>query len=159
MRGQPHFSQTQFDRSATQHKSSTFAEDAADLREVLGTDQSFMSGYRIIRPLRREKYGGIPEWVMNDAEVRSLLLRLFPKLSTDRKHRVRAGRWAAVIHLYYRCGLSSTEVADEMGVTLYTVKSLLRSIKRAREGKRCNSGRRRTHEGEKSGQLELVSAA
>ena len=80
----------------------------------------------------------IPLWVYENKKVREILLRAFPKLDLDPVQRRGAGRWARIIHLYYRLKWSRGQIAKEMGLQYYTVNDLIRSIKRVAAGKRAN---------------------
>ena len=105
-----------------------------------GSDPFMKNGHQIINSNRA--YAGPrrkkAKWAYDDAAVQKLLLRAFPKLSMDKKHRERAGRWARLIQLYYRSGLSSGAVATEMKISRENVRGLLRSIRRAAAGMPCN---------------------
>ena len=57
------------------------------------------------------RVANVPEWVMNDAAVRAVLLRAFPKWNTNPTQHERAGRWARIIDLYFRAGHTALHVA------------------------------------------------
>jgi hypothetical protein len=105
-----------------------------------GSDHFMSAGHQIINSNRA--YAGPrrkkARWAYRDESVQQLLLRAFPKLATDKKHRERAGRWARVIQLYYRYGLSYGAVAAEMKTSTKYVRTLLRNIRRAAAGAPCN---------------------
>ena len=104
-------------------------------RQVDGND-GFTSGHQIItlRQSNRED----PEWTKSDAEIREVLRRSFPKLDTDAGQRFRAGRWMRVIQLYYRKHGTEGRIAEEMGISVAAVRSLIRSIKRVTKGVSAN---------------------
>lgn len=59
----------------------------------------------------RQRVSNLPEWAMNNAALRALLLRAFPKLETNPTQRARAGRWAFIIQHYFRLGYTALHVA------------------------------------------------
>jgi hypothetical protein len=61
-----------------------------------------------------QRVANTPEWLMNDAAVRAVLLRAFPKMGTNPTHRKRAGRWASIIKMYFRLGYTASHVAMEL---------------------------------------------
>jgi DNA-directed RNA polymerase specialized sigma24 family protein len=113
-----------------------------------GDDSQFVNGgAQIINPLgpasHVKRLDRIPEWATDDKQVKELLLRSFPKLKEDPAQMQRAGRWAQVIHLYFRMGWTQSQIADEMNISQAAVNSMLRSISRARNGKQSGTGRDR----------------
>lgn len=111
-----------------------------NLRIYSSSDQFMRGGHRIINsnrafagPHRKEEL-----WTNDEIAVRELLLRVFPKLDTNEKDRLRAGRWARLIHLYFKSGLSQGDVANEMKMSKMAVNSMLRNIRRASKGGPCN---------------------
>lgn len=90
---------------------------------------------------RRTK--NIPLWTRNDEAVKKLLLKIFPKMVSNRRQRERAGRWAAVIHLYFRAARPASEVAQELKISEKTVYDTVLRIRRAAKGLRT-TGRKRT---------------
>jgi hypothetical protein len=109
--------------------------DHAKLRRKIDGDDRFMSAHGIkkVRSEEREP----PEWAMNDVEVARLLLKAFPKMmDPESKQRVKAGRWARVIYLYYRLNMTYSQVAKEIGVNKNTVLMILRAMMYAQSGRR-----------------------
>jgi hypothetical protein len=55
---------------------------------------------------------------MDRAKVRQVLMSAFPRMNENseagKRQREDAGRWAAVINLYFRLKYTSTQVADEL---------------------------------------------
>lgn len=110
--------------------------DHARLRTMVDSNDSFITGgfeVKKVRSLERE----IPEWALNDIELRKVLLAVFPKLSftppkekkAKREYQRRiekAGRWVRVIHLYYRMELPQQIVMKETGLTWLAMKGILR---------------------------------
>jgi hypothetical protein len=119
-------------------------KDLAQLRTKLDGNDAFLSGGHQIKKIRAHKRR-VPSWTANDAAVQKLLLRSFPKLQTSAKQRKYAGRWARIIHLFYRIGMSRTQVAKEMRLDATVIKDALRSIKRASRGIRANNSKARVH--------------
>lgn len=61
-------------------------------------------------------WNNTPSWVLNDAKVRLLLTKVFPRLQTNQVQRERAGRWLQVINLYWRVGEPASRVAAALGL-------------------------------------------
>lgn len=109
------------------------------LRQKFDGADLFVSGGHSIGgdagTLHAQRVANTPEWVYDDAQVRSLLLEVFPKLGTDDGQRKRAARWLLIIHTYFRMGWTSGEIADEIGLEDSHVRSIVTRIRRARDGK------------------------
>lgn len=105
------------------------------LRRKFDGADSFVSGGHSVRgaghTLHSERIARTPEWVNDDVQVRSLLLKVFPKLGEDENQFKRAAQWTLIIHLYFRMGMTSSQVAVETGSTDATVRTKIRNIKRA----------------------------
>jgi len=86
------------------------------------------------RSQRREA----PTWALNDKAIRKILLRSFPKLSSDDKQHRAAARWAHVIYLFWHLKLTIGQIALELNVNIDTVRALIRSIKRVAKGQRAD---------------------
>jgi len=104
----------------------------AQLRKYFDGTGGFVLGHQIvtIRSSRRK----IPEWTRDDQFVRKLIRKSFPKMDTDPKQRFQAGRWAAVIHLFYRLQLPTGQIAADMGVKVKKVRDVLQRLRRAAKG-------------------------
>ena len=61
-----------------------------------------------------ERVANIPEWATDNAQVRAVLLRAFPKIGTNLTHRKRAARWAFIIKHYFQLGEEASKVAVEL---------------------------------------------
>lgn len=115
------------------------------LRGLFSGSESFMNGgHQILKPSRarigpRRKKA---DWARSDAAVQKLLLTAFPKLHTNPVQRARAGRWLLVIYLYFRQGMSYSEVAGEIGVTKKQVSDIIRRIFKTLDGYPANGGRK-----------------
>ena len=113
----------------------------AQLRRLLDSDDSFLSrGHQIIK-IRRHQHKR-PEWTKHENQIRGLILLAFPRCEDNdeagKRQRVRAGRWARVIQLYYAMGYTYSQVAEEMGTTSNRVRNLIRHIVNVSRGKRAN---------------------
>lgn len=86
----------------------------------------------------RSRHNDIPDWATDDRKIRDFLLRSFPKLKTDLKQRIRAGRWLRVINLYFRMQWSHTQVAEEIGMLPKVVHGMIRGIRRSAQGRRVD---------------------
>ena len=126
----------------------TRKKDMKKLRRKVDAGDGFMSAHQIktVRVLIGQK--DTPIWAANDAEVRKILLRSFPKLGSNKTQRQAAARWNQAIMLVYRVGMPYNHAAAEMGVTVGALRSLLRNIRRVALGLRANgSGARRGKRG------------
>lgn len=106
--------------------------DLQQLRTKVNSTDPFMTGHQILIPnvTRIE----IPEWTQTDLGVQKVLLTAFPKLDTDSRQRLRAGRWALLIYYYFRLRLTRSQIADELGIPENTVKCTIRGILRVAAG-------------------------
>src|ERR1700688_655382 len=113
------------------------------LRKKFDGADSFVDGGHITggKPStsHTERVAKTPEWANDDQQVRLLLLKVFPKLETDEKQRARAAKWAQIIHLYFRMGWTDSRIALELKISLVSVGSLLRAVRRAASGKRADT--------------------
>ena len=114
-------------------------DTSRELRGKLDSDDSFMTGGHQILKIRRPRKP-VPSWATNNKKVQDLLIRVFPRMKESPKQRVRAGRWARVIHLYFNQRWSRGQIANEMGISYMAAETLIRSIKRAAKGLRSDSG-------------------
>ena len=118
------------------------------LRKVFdGNDQFVSGGHQIVKSAgatrHADRVSKIPEWSLNDEQVKALLLKSFPKLATDAKQRERAGRWLQIIQLYYRMAWTEKKIAEELNMSIDRVRYFIRAIKWASEGKRALDGEQR----------------
>jgi len=109
-------------------------EDAYnELRQTFDGQDPFMTkGHQIIKVRRGNRK--TPDWAKNENELRKLLLHSFPYMATNKKQRVRAGRWARIINLYFRLQMTHGQIASEMMMSYCAVESAIRNIKRAAKG-------------------------
>lgn len=107
----------------------------SELRTAIDGSDPFMTGGHQIITKRSDSKKGNPAWAKNDAELRNILLKAFPKLHTDQKQRKAAARWLRVVSLFYRTGLTRGEVAEELGLKVDIVKQILIRVRRAANGK------------------------
>jgi len=108
----PHFDRWQFDaRMVAKNKH-------AELRTHLNGSE--LNGFSLNEPLAGARKVG--DWVFNDAKVRVVL----SKYRRDGS----AARWAGCLYLYYRCGLTSREVAAELGIHQSSVLDILYRLKK-----------------------------
>jgi hypothetical protein len=110
----------------------------AKLQSQVSFDEPFSYGVVKARTYKR----GVPAWAFNDKKVRALILRAFPKMASSPTHKAGAGRWGAVIHLYFRMGYTRSQIAEELGSSTQKVHGVIRSILRVSKGLRADgSGR------------------
>jgi hypothetical protein len=112
-----------------------------ELRTKIDSEDTFFTGHRIIKERRGNR--PCPDWAVDSNKLRELLLRAFPKLHTNEKQRSSAGRWARVIQLYYRSQMTHGQICAELGLSLPTVASMVRSIDRAAAGKTADKAKGR----------------
>jgi hypothetical protein len=112
------------------------------LRKKFDGADSFVAGGHIVRgggeTRHAERLSRTPEWVNDDAQVRSLLLRVFPNLKNNEAQRKSAAKWLSILNLYYRMGKTDNEVAQETGLTEGNVRVIICRINRAAAGKTAN---------------------
>lgn len=109
--------------------------DLKKFREA-GVD-AFTGGFQV-RTAR--SYTRKPQiWANSSLEIQKVLLTAFPKQATSPTQRIRAGRWARAIHLYFRLGYTYSQVAVELSMKPRLVSRMLYRIKRVQQGKRSDS--------------------
>ncbi len=119
-----------------------------DLRTIGidGSDQ-FMDGHQIMKVQTKDRV--IPEWAFNRAEIARILLTAFPKMqmntSVGKSQRARAGKWARLIHLYYRMGQPQQIVSKELGIDPVLFKRWVQKIKFVEQGLTIDGKPRRRH--------------
>lgn len=101
-----------------------------------GQDPFMTTGHQIIT-VRRGTHK-IPDWTKDKTRIQKLLLRSFPKMMVDSKQREQAGRWARVIHLYFRMQMTSGQVAEEMELPKKKIYDIILRIQRVSHGRRAN---------------------
>lgn len=106
-----------------------------------GSDQ-FVAGGHGVRGVgstrHAERVSQVPDWANDDAQIRTLLLRSFPKLATDLNQRRRAGAWLIIIYLYFRRGFTRSRIVLSMNWTEDKVASLIKNIRRAVRNRRTD---------------------
>jgi hypothetical protein len=123
----------------------TRERDMAKLRGRVDVNDSFMNAFQIMKTRTMERE--IPSWTLNDKKVQQVLLRAFPRLRTDNKAAICAGRWMRLIHLYYRVQMPNFQVAKEMNTSINVVKTTLSHIRRVAKGRRADNTAPLTHSG------------
>lgn len=111
----------------------------SELRSKLDGSDSFMTGgHGLIKTAGATRHASrmtkVPVWALNDAQLRKLLLMVFPKLATDPGQRRRAAKWVKVIHLYFRVGWTSGKIAAELNSTVRHVDNVIYRIRRVAYG-------------------------
>jgi hypothetical protein len=108
-----------------------------ELRKSFDGSESFMTrGHQIIKVRRGNRK--TPTWVKDRKKVQQILLHSFPKMQTNALQRERAGRWARIIHLYFKVQMTYGQVAEELGMPPRRVEGIIRSIHRAASGRKAN---------------------
>lgn len=112
-------------------------EDLKKLRGKMDSNDPFLAGgHQIVKARTREKE--IPAWANNNVETQKLLLRAFPKLRINNSQRKSAGRWGAVISMFYRMNWTYSQIAEELGTTPKAIERILYRIKGVAKGKTKN---------------------
>lgn len=106
--------------------------DIEILETLLDKDDQFITGSQISKIRTEEKE--TPDWAFDNAQIREKLLEVFPKLGIDHKQRARAARWAAAIYMFYRLGMTYSQVAQELNITPIASNRLLARISDAFKG-------------------------
>ena len=89
-------------------------KDFRHLRGKFDGDDPIMRGLKTAgnsRSAHNQRVANTPEWTKNDASIRAVLLRAFPKMNTNPTQRQRAGRWAFIIQYYFRLSFTTLHVA------------------------------------------------
>jgi hypothetical protein len=101
------------------------------IRKTVGDKvPGFTNGIQIEGP--RIYLRKVPDWAKDDATVREVLLRVFPRMndktsSQYQKQRERAGIWMRFIQIYWRCGQADKTAGfekDENGKAIGVVVSV-----------------------------------
>lgn len=125
----------------------SYAQENAELRQKIDSKEPFMvRGHGFIKPRSNDKKQ-VDDWTRDDKEVRKVLMRAFPKLATDDRHRCGAARWVRVIHLYFRVHMTRQQVVDEMigswpEITRGIVGHIVRDARQVAKGLTSNSKER-----------------
>lgn len=102
------------------------------LESIVDKDDLFITGSQISKIRTEEKE--IPDWALDNKRIREVLLEVFPKLHREPIQRSRAARWAAAIYMFYRMGMTRSQVAEELGITPIASNRLLARISDAFKG-------------------------
>lgn len=108
----------------------------SELRNKLdGKDNFVNGGHGIIKTAgatrHAERMKRVPVWALDDAKLKELINLRFPKANIDPKQRALAARMVRLIYLYYRVGLTTDTVAEELKMTRNAVEC---SLKRLNKG-------------------------
>ena len=109
-----------------------------------GGDSLVSGGHQVLRTAGATQHAKrlqrIPVWANDDAKVQDLILRVFPKWRTDVVQRTRAAKWVFIITHYFRMGETSSSIAEALSVTKDKIDDTIRSINRAADGRRTDTG-------------------
>jgi hypothetical protein len=78
-----------------------------------------------------------PDWALHDDQLKTVLMRVFPKCGILRYEARKAERWAYVIRKFYS-GASTGVIAASLGVTNQVVCSILYRARHAAAGLRTD---------------------
>lgn len=113
---------------------SGLSETNQELAKMVDPRESFFKGHRIIKIRRGNRK--CPDWAANNVKTRKVLLLAFPRLATNTKQRIKAGRWARIIQLYFRSQMTEGQISKEIRMTVFAVRSAIRAIRRTAKNKR-----------------------
>jgi len=126
---------------------SSASEQFAQLRIRIDGNDNFMGGHQIMKVQTKERV--IPEWAFSNKEVSRILKTAFPKMDAGgrigKSQRTRAGKWAQLIHLYYRMGLPYQIVTKEMGMDYVLMRRWVQKINFVAKGLTIDGKPRRRH--------------
>lgn len=109
-------------------------KDLRQLRKSMDGSDPFMSGGHQIIITRKGRRRSVPDWAEDDAKLREILIRVFPSMMTNTRQRARAGTWARVAYLYYRANRTSSDIAEDTGMSVPVVERTIHKLKLAGEG-------------------------
>lgn len=120
----------------------------SELRGKLDGNDGFVSGgHRIMKTAGATRHAArmkrVPVWALDDYKIKQYIMTHFPKMGTDPEHRRLAGRVVRLIHLYYRVGVTTSSVAEELKVPITTVEKLIRKINKGMNNPLKGPGRPR----------------
>ena len=78
---------------------------------------------KCVRNYQREEY-----WAHSIVMCQRIILKKYPRLATNRKHRAKARQTAKIIFLYWRLGWSASEIARSLGLKLAAVEKHIKRI-------------------------------
>jgi hypothetical protein len=91
--------------------------DFANLRQHLDSDDPLIWGVKVLgagQAGHNERVANTPEWATNNAHVRAVLLRAFPRWNTNQTQYERALGWVYIIQHYFRMGETALQIALEL---------------------------------------------
>jgi len=128
-------------------------EENNALRELFDGDDQFWEGMQVVRPrtlqVKHRKEEDTAPFLYNDRGTVDFLRRCFPGLPENRDHLHQAKFWYAVIHYYFRMGMTNRAIQQERGFIFersridYTVQQIRRKIKGLRRNGKAYSTRPR----------------
>lgn len=110
------------------------SDDMKQLRKSFDGGDNFIAGGHAVRgggsTNHAQRVANPPLWVNDALKVQALLTKVFPLMVKSKTQRERAGRWARVIQLYYRMGLTRGRVCKIMDVNLNVLNLILLRIEK-----------------------------
>jgi hypothetical protein len=91
--------------------------DFDSLRQLFDGDDPIMWALKTGgngRTGHNQRVANTPEWVRDNAQVRAVLLRAFPRWNTNQTQYERALRWVYIIQHYFRMGETASLIALEL---------------------------------------------
>lgn len=107
----------------------------SSLRDIVDINDRYL-GAHDVRSTARQYEKNIPVQLTTDAGIRKVIARIYPRWQTAQ--RLRAGRCARIVYLYYRSPLTGRQCADEVGMPYRAFSTLITKIKRVCEGHRMD---------------------
>lgn len=78
----------------------------------------------------------MPGWAKDDTLLKGLIYKVFPKMFSDDKQRVRAARWMYIAYQYYRTNDTAHGISGELRISVNQVKMILVALGRIANGGR-----------------------
>lgn len=79
---------------------------------------------------RGAKRKGVPKWVDDVNVLRNMFTKVFPKLRTNEKQRLQAGRYARVFYLYFKEGVPASAIAEDLQLNVKNIERMINRLRR-----------------------------
>ena len=119
------------------------------LRGSLDSNDTFVSGgHQIIKTAgatrHAERMQKVPLWALDDAKLADYVNYRFPNVKTDKRQRKRALKLVRMIYLYYRVGMTSGAVAEELKMKPEAVRKATSRLEKNMVNRPNRPGRRKS---------------
>lgn len=113
------------------NKHTTRQRNYRRLRRKFDADDPIAGQMKIVgrgHSAHNQRVENAPDWAMDDAKVKEILLRAFPHMETNPLQRKRAGKWMRIIYQYFRTGDKAFEISLEFIQESGTALALYKKI-------------------------------